>query len=47
MCNNVIVFVYVTVINSTHSNESTFIGVLTVLGKETFNAPVDERAHET
>ena len=38
MCNNVIVFV----IDSTYSNERKLIGVLTVLGEETFNVPVDE-----
>ena len=43
VCNNVIVFV----IDSTYSNERKLIGVLTVLGEETFNVPVDERAHET
>ena len=42
MCNNV--FVYV--ISSTYSNERKWIGVL-VLGGETFNVQVDERAHET
>ena len=44
MCNNVIVFVCV--IDSMYSNERKCIGVLTVLGEETFNVPVDERAHE-
>ena len=43
MCNNV--FVYV--IDSTYRNERKQIGVLTVLGGETFNVSVDERAHET
>ena len=45
MRNNVIVFVYV--IDSTYRNERKLIGVLTVLGEESFNVPVDERAHET
>uniref|UniRef100_A0A4W5KAN3 Collagen, type VI, alpha 3 n=1 Tax=Hucho hucho TaxID=62062 RepID=A0A4W5KAN3_9TELE len=45
MCNNVNVFVYV--IDSTYSNERNMTGLLTVLGKETFNVPVDERAYET
>ena len=39
MCDNVIDFTY--------SNERKLIGVLTVLGEETFNVPVDERAHQT
>ena len=39
-----IVFVYG--IASTYSNEKKLIGVLTVLGRETFNVPVDERTHE-
>ena len=38
-------FVYV--IDSTYSNERQLIGVLTVLGEETFNVPVDELTHET
>ena len=43
MC-DVIVFV----IDSTYSNETQLIRVLsTVLGEETFDVPVDERAHET
>ena len=41
MCNNVIV------IDSTYSNERKWIEVLTVLGEETLNVPVDDRAHET
>ena len=45
MCNNVIVFAYV--IDSTYSNERKLTGLLTVFGEETFNVPVDERAHET
>ena len=44
MHNNVIMFVYV--INSTYSNKRKLIGVLTVLGEETFNVQVDENAHE-
>ena len=40
MCNNVIVYV----IDSTYSNEIKLIGGLTMLGEETFNVPVDERA---
>ena len=43
MCNNVIVYV----IDSTYSNERKCISVLTVLGQETFNLPVSERANET
>ena len=43
MCNNEIVFV----IDSTYINETKLIGVLTVLGGEIFNVPVDKRAHET
>ena len=42
MCNNVNVYV----IDSTYSNERQLTGVLTVLGGETFNVPVDERTHE-
>ena len=43
MCNNVIVHVIV----STYSSGRKFVGVLTMLGKETLNVPVDERGHET
>ena len=34
------------VIDSTYSNVRKLIGVLTVLGRETLNVPVDEWAHE-
>lgn len=37
----------INVIDSTYNNERKCAGLLTVLGEETFNAPVDERAHET
>jgi hypothetical protein len=42
MCNNMIVYV----IDSTYSNERKLIGVLTVLGGETFNVPVNEWEHK-
>ena len=43
MCNNVIVYV----IDSTYRNDIKLIGVLAVLGRETFNVPVDEWEHKT
>ena len=43
MCNNVILYE----IDTTYSNVRKLTGGLTVLGEETFNVPVDERAHET
>jgi hypothetical protein len=35
------------VIDSTYRNERKCRGVLTVLGEEPFNVPVEERTHET